>query len=157
MKWPLCVLPLLIFGCAAEETGVETGAPASANASIIRNPIAATGVPGGTLDTLSVARMAFTETEYLFGEVREGTMVSHEFSFTNTGKVPLLITDARSTCGCTVPDYPRAPIAPGAGGTVRVDFNTAHKYGRQRKPVTLTANTYPSLTTVYVDGTILND
>ncbi|THH42097.1 DUF1573 domain-containing protein [Neolewinella litorea] len=125
------------------------------NASLIRNPVAdASAAPA---DTSAVARMTFEENEFQFGEVKEGAIVRHTFRFTNTGRTPLLITDARSTCGCTVPSYPEQPIAPGASGTVEVVFNTAHKYGRQRKPVTLTANTYPSMTTIYVDGTVINE
>ena len=157
MKWLFCVFSLLLFACTADEQAAPAPATTSSNADIIRNPVAVTTSAEGSIDTVGVARMDFAEPEYLFGEVKEGTLVSHDFTFTNAGSVPLLISDARSTCGCTVPQYPRAPIAPGASGTVRVVFNTANKYGRQRKPVTLTANTYPSLTTVYVDGTILND
>ncbi|WP_116124271.1 DUF1573 domain-containing protein [Lewinella sp. IMCC34183] len=141
-----------LLSCASDPAPeAETPEAADDNASLIRNPVA------NDADSTDVARMSFEAPEYLFGEVPEGTLVTHEFTFTNTGSVPLMITDARSTCGCTVPSYPERPIPPGGTGTVRVEFNTAHKYGRQRKPVTLTANTYPSMTTVYVDGTVLND
>ena len=145
---------VLATACAADAdpAAVQEPAPATGNADIIRNPVAIQEP-----DSTSAARMDFAETEYQFGEVDEGAIVRHTFRFTNSGKVPLLITDARSTCGCTVPSYPKEPVAPGASGTVEVVFNTAHKNGRQRKPVTLTANTYPSITTIYVDGTVLND
>ncbi len=149
------ILPILILpGCAEEAEPVvsDQAITPAGNAAIIRNPVAES-----VQDSVDAATMEFVETEYLFGEVDEGTVIRHTFDFTNTGKVPLLITDARSTCGCTVPSYPKEPVAPGQSGTVEVVFNTAHKYGRQRKPVTLTANTYPSMTTVYVDGTVINE
>ena len=145
---------LFAAACASDvDTPVQDEeTPAAGNADIIRNPVAVQEP-----DSASAARMEFSETEYLFGEVDEGAVVRHRFSFTNTGEVPLLITDARSTCGCTVPNYPKEPVAPGESGSVEVVFNTAHKTGRQRKPVTLTANTYPSMTTLYLDGTVIND
>lgn len=125
------------------------------NASIIRSPV--DGNAAG-VDTASVANMQFTGgNEYRFGEVDEGEVVRHDFEFTNTGSKPLLITNARSTCGCTVPDYPEAPIAPGDKGVITVAFDTKNKYGRQRKPVTITANTYPATTVIYVDGTVINE
>jgi hypothetical protein len=145
---------LLFVGCSPSVP--EETAPASAptgNAALIRNPIAAE-LPE---DSVAAARITFVEREYHFGEVRQGDVVTHTFDFTNTGSLPLLITDARSTCGCTVPDYPRAPVPPGASGRIEVAFNTAHKYGLQRKPVTITANTLPAQTTVFVQGTVLTE
>ncbi|PPK86632.1 uncharacterized protein DUF1573 [Neolewinella xylanilytica] len=155
LKLLLNCLPLtVILACAEDpQPPAETVAPAAAgNAAVIRNAVAESAP-----DSSTAATMDFAETEYVFGEVKEGTIVRHTFAFTNTGKLPLLITDARSTCGCTVPSYPKEPVAPGATGTVEVVFNTTHKYGRQRKPVTLTANTNPSITTIYVDGTVINE
>ncbi len=153
MKFAFPFLLVVLLGACAPEgevTAAEGTAPPDGNAALIRNPVAAP-VPE---DTNRVARMEFREAEYAFGTVRAGTPVSHQFTFTNTGQVPLLITDARSTCGCTVPSYPREPIAPGEEGTIRVRFDTTNKRGRQRKPITLTANTYPSMTTIYVEGTV---
>jgi len=98
--------------------------------------------------------MAFTEPIYEFGSVSQGEVVKHEFTFTNTGTQPLLITDARSTCGCTVPSYPKQPVAPGEEAVISVAFDTKNKSGRQSKPVTITANTYPATTTIYVAGTV---
>ncbi|MBK7410760.1 MAG: DUF1573 domain-containing protein [Saprospirales bacterium] len=116
--------------------------------SIIRNPATA----NEPLDTVNVAKISFEEPEYLFGEVVEGAEVEHFFKFTNTGKVPLLITDARSTCGCTVPSWPKETIQPGQGGEIRVVFNTLNKAEEQHKEVTITANTYPAQTKIAMIG-----
>ena len=118
------------------------------NSSIVRNPVSA----NGPLDTVNVAKMVFEETTFDFGEVNEGDMVSHVYRFTNTGKVPLLISNARSTCGCTVPSWPKEPIAPGGKGTIEVEFNTKSKFNKQSKPVTITANTYPATSKVFLTG-----
>lgn len=85
--------------------------------------------------------MTFVETEFDFGAIEPGDKVTHEFSFKNTGKADLLISDARGSCGCTVPEYPKEAIAPGAGGKITVTFNSAGKHGKQHKTVTLFTNT----------------
>ena len=116
--------------------------------SIIRSPITANGLK----DTVNVAKMTFDEITYEFGEVLEGEIVEHTFKFKNTGKVPLLITEAHSTCGCTVPRWPKEPIEPGQDGEIKVTFNTLNKTASQEKPVIITANTYPSITQVFLKG-----
>lgn len=118
------------------------------NSSIVRNPVSANEPE----DTVNVAKMVFEETSFDFGEVDEGDVVTHVYKFTNTGKVPLVISNARSTCGCTVPDWPKEPIAPGDGGEIEVRFNTKNKKNKQQKPVTITANTYPASTKVFLSG-----
>ncbi|MEM9919563.1 MAG: DUF1573 domain-containing protein [Bacteroidota bacterium] len=123
------------------------------NAEIIRNPVSADEV----VDKDKVAIMTFKETEYDFGTIKEGEVVKHTFSFVNTGKVPLLISNARSTCGCTVPKWPKEPIAPGESGKIKVRFNSTNKRDRQNKPVTITANTYPNNTVVHIKGFVQSD
>ncbi len=115
---------------------------------IVRSPVSAEG----NIDTVHVAKMVFADTVFDFDEVGEGTVVRHVFRFENTGKVPLVINNAHSTCGCTVPVWPKEAVAPGRTGEIEVEFNTAGKEGFQEKSVTITANTYPSLTTVFLRG-----
>ncbi len=85
--------------------------------------------------------MAFAETEHDFGTINEGDVVEHKFSFTNTGKAPLVIVSAKGSCGCTVPEWPKEPIAPGASAEMLVKFNSNGKPNLQNKQVTITANT----------------
>lgn len=117
-------------------------------ADIIRNPVSA----DTPLDTINVAKLVFEELSYDFGEVKEGEIVVKTFKFANEGKVPLLISDARSTCGCTVPNWPKNPIEPGGSGAIKVEFKTEGKTQNQRKPVVVTANTYPAQTQIYLQG-----
>lgn len=84
--------------------------------------------------------MTFAETEYDFGTIDAGTNVEHRFKFTNTGEAPLVIVDAKSSCGCTVPEKPDGPIAPGDEGELLVKFNGSGK-NQVSKTVTITANT----------------
>lgn len=123
------------------------------NADIIRNNLSA----DQPLDTTQIAKIEFTEDAYDFGEIKEGKKVNHEFEFVNTGKVPLLISNATSTCGCTVPDWPKGQIMPGKRGTIKVAFNSDNKPGNQQKPINITANTYPSNTTIYIKGKVIPD
>ena len=84
--------------------------------------------------------MTFDETEYDFGTIEQGTPQEHVFTFTNTGKAPLVITDASSSCGCTVPKYTQEAIAPGEKGELLVKFNGSGQ-NQVTKTVTVTANT----------------
>jgi len=116
--------------------------------SIIRNPVSA----DGTIDTVNVARMTFESLSFDYGDVKEGEIVTHVFRFVNDGKVPLLINNAHSTCGCTVPTWPKEQVDPGASGEIDVEFNTSNKSGFQEKPIIITANTFPATTKVYLRG-----
>lgn len=140
------------FACKSDknEGGQElSGGP---NSDIIRNPVTA-DLP---TDTNQLARIAFQEAEFDFGEVKEGDIVTHSFKFTNTGKVPLTIMNARSTCGCTVPEWPEEPIPPGGTGEIIAKFNTDMKKQQQKKVITVTANTYPNETKIMLKG-MVND
>ncbi len=85
--------------------------------------------------------MSFEKQEHDFGNIVAGTPQETVFKFTNTGNAPLIITDAKSSCGCTVPDYPKnTPIAPGDSGELVVKFNGSGQ-NQITKTVTVTANT----------------
>ncbi len=149
----LALMILFFSGCQAEKEGqkvqeVPTNGKIS---SIIRNPVTS----DGPIDTVNVAKMIFNNAVFDFGEIREGATVEHEFQFTNYGKVPLVIHNAHSTCGCTVPDWPKVPISPGQGGTIKVMFDSENRTGFQEKPITITSNTYPSTTRIYIRGNVL--
>ncbi len=98
--------------------------------------------------------MKFEEAQFDFGSIKEGEVVKHTFSFTNTGKSPLTIQHAQASCGCTVPVWPKEPIAPGQKGDIKVEFNSAGKAGPQTKTITIQANTQPSETVIQLVGTV---
>jgi Protein of unknown function (DUF1573) len=158
-KYIFLLLSLGIFTACQEEKSSTTGNPeksvkeiktADKISSIIRNPITAEN----NMDTVNVAKMTFEETTYDFGTVKEGVEVEHTFTFTNTGKVNLLISNAKSTCGCTVPKWPDYPIAPGKSDKIKVVFKTAGKKDYQNKPITILANTYPNETKLFIKGNV---
>jgi hypothetical protein len=85
--------------------------------------------------------LSFDKTTHDFGEIMNGTPVETVFSYTNTGKSPLVVTDIKSTCGCTVPqDWSREPLAPGASSQFTVKFN-GKGANKVSKTITLTTNT----------------
>lgn len=93
--------------------------------------------------------MSFSETEFDFGTIDQGTNVEHVFKFSNTGNAPLVIVDAKSSCGCTVPQYTKEPVAPGDSGELLVKFNGSGK-NQVSKTVTITANTQKGTETLKI-------
>ena len=84
--------------------------------------------------------MEFEKSEHDFGTIEQGTPQETIFTFTNTGNAPLVITNATSSCGCTVPNPPKEPIAPGEKGELVVKFNGSGQ-NQVTKTITVVANT----------------
>ncbi len=150
-------LYLIVLSCqsagATQEKAlqeIKTASKDISNAEIIRNPVTA----NNPVDTINVAKMSFEQAKFKYGEVEEGTIVTHDFSFTNTGKAPLIISNAKSTCGCTVPEWPKEPIAVGETGVINVRFDTKGKKKYNTKPIFITANTHPAETTILLIGSV---
>jgi hypothetical protein len=121
--------------------------------SLISNPHTADGV-----DTVAAARkpiMSFADTLHDFGNINENEKVSYDFAFKNTGPTPLIISGAMGSCGCTVADYPHDPIAPGAGGVMKVTFSSVNKSGHQEKSVSVHTNSLRGLHMLYIKGDIV--
>ena len=86
------------------------------------------------------AKIEFKSETIDYGEIERGSDGVRVFEFTNTGDAPLIITDAKSSCGCTVPNPPKDPIAPGEKGELLVKFNGSGQ-NQVTKTITVTANT----------------
>ena len=99
--------------------------------------------------------MTFESTEVDYGTIIQDSDPFRFFKFTNTGDAPLVINHAKGSCGCTVPQWPREPIAPGQTSEITVEFNSKNKKGKQNKKVTITANTNPAQTFVYIKGEVV--
>lgn len=133
----------LLLACGKKKSGV--------NSDIVNNPLTADGK--GHPDEL--AEISFKETQFNFGEIIQGQVVETDFEFTNTGKNDLVIYDAKGSCGCTVPEYPKEPIAPGKSNKIHVKFDSTNKEGHQTKTVTLTCNTQPNQVTLQIVGDVI--
>lgn len=146
---------------ADQTTGVSPDANAGMNGNMgqqpspmnnpnVQGPVEATPpAPSGPPTSISFKKM-----EHDFGNIKQNTENPYEFVFTNTGKNPLVITDAKGSCGCTVPEYPKEPIAPGATGKIRVVYSPGTQEGQQTKNVTITANTEPQQTVISIKANV---
>ena len=83
--------------------------------------------------------MSFKTTLHDYGEIYQGSNGSYNFVFTNTGNEPLILSKPRSSCGCTVPSWPKEPILPGEESKIKVTYNTS-KVGAFNKSVTVYSN-----------------
>lgn len=121
------------------------------------NPVAtnSTSTAVTTANETDLPVMTFESKEYDFGRVNEGDVVEYTFKFTNTGKTPLVINKATATCGCTVPQWPKNPILPGAEGEIQVKFNSKNRRNLQTKYVNINANTKPEVTRLKITGNVI--
>ncbi len=85
--------------------------------------------------------ITFEEEEHDFGTIQQGDKPTYEFEFKNTGEADLIISSARGSCGCTVPEYPKTPIKVGESGKIKVSFDSKGKSGETSKTVTIMSNT----------------
>lgn len=152
---------LALFACGGEEEG--SGVNSEGTSSLVAGE--ATGDAGSTSEqTLSapildqgVTSIEYIEVKHDFGNVRYPSENLYTFKFKNTGDTPLVIESAQASCGCTVPNKPEEPIAPGEIGEMDVIFKP--KEGQQgqivTKKVTVTANTSPKQTYLEITANVL--
>lgn len=100
-----------------------------------------------------MAKFTWNETTHDFGKIVQGKPVATEFKFKNTGDVPLVISNVRGSCGCTVTDYTKEAVAPGKEGMVKATFNSA-RAGVFSKTVTVTANVEGGTETLTIKGEV---
>lgn len=112
----------------------------------IANPVQ---VPAGPTTTI-----AYSEEVHNFGNIKQDSENEHVFKFTNTGTEPLIISSAKGSCGCTVPEYPTEPIAPGESSEIKVVYKPGKQKGSQTKTVTVNANTTPAQTLLKISADV---
>ena len=150
------ILFFLMSACKNEDGKKDNGLEEvridgkTSNSDIVRMPISA----DKPLDTTNIAKIVLEETDVNFGEVTEGAVVKHTFKFKNTGNQPLLISDIRTTCGCTVPEWNHNPMPSGSMDKIDVKFNTEGKQDMQTKKITIIANTFPAETELILRGVV---
>ena len=89
-----------------------------------------------------------------FGTVAEGDMVEYSFRFRNTGKNPLVVSNASASCGCTVPEKPEQPVMPGQTGIIKVKFDSKGRPGKAHKTVNVTSNAQPEFPVLVLAGDV---
>ena len=104
---------------------------------------------------VSTPNIEMLETSFDFGEIQQGESVTHEFIIKNSGDAELIITAAKGSCGCTVPEWPKSPISEGEEAVIKVTFNSAGKSGKQNKTVTLVSNSIPNTKVISIIGNVI--
>lgn len=112
------------------------------------------GVFAYAQDNPNAAKISFEKEVIDYGTIEQGADGKREFVFTNTGKEPLIITNAKGSCGCTVPTWPREPIAPGEDGVIKVKYDT-NRIGPFTKSVTLSTNASNGTKVLRIKGKVV--
>ena len=105
------------------------------------------------VDSANMPEIAFDKVVHDYGTIELNGNGDCKFEFTNTGKEPLVLTNVRSSCGCTVPSWPKEPILPGKTGTIDVKYNTS-RAGAINKSVVVTSNARTSTVTLQIKGEV---
>ncbi|MEJ2879890.1 DUF1573 domain-containing protein [Pedobacter sp. GR22-6] len=144
-KTLLVALAALTFASCQQNTSKNTDAELS---------MASSAAPAEAIKPGDAAVISFDNLNYNFGTITQGERVSYSYKFKNTGKSPLIITNAEASCGCTVPEVPKEPIKPGAESEIKVVFNSEGKMGVVDKQVTVTSNGVPNVIALHLTGEI---
>ena len=105
-------------------------------------------------DKSNASQLTFEKTTHDFGVISNGADGTYEFVFTNTGKEPLIITNAKGSCGCTVPEWPKQPIPPNASDVIKVKYDTK-RTGKFQKSITISSNAETPTTVIFIKGEVL--
>lgn len=160
----LALSAILAVGCASESTSEATESGVAAkNEEVAEKAVKEVNSLGNEVKSKAAETperndpktiMSFKEMDYDFGSIAQDTENEYIFKFTNTGTNPLIIYTAKGSCGCTVPEYPKAPVAPGEEGEIRVVYKPGKQKNKQTKYVTITANTEPEQTKLKITAEV---
>ena len=109
--------------------------------------------PGSGTTSEKAPKIEFSEKVHDFGEIEHGGNGTTEFVFKNTGDAPLILSNVRSSCGCTVPKWSKEPVKEGEEGTIIVKYDT-RRVGSFSKSITVTANTTPPSVVLQIKGKV---
>jgi hypothetical protein len=142
-------------GSSAVAEASNTASSASTNTSAAFDPLSNTAETAtAEIDNTPKTTMQFETYDHDFGQIKQDTENKKVFSFTNTGTEPLIIESAKGSCGCTVPNYPKNPIAPGEKGEIEVVYKPGKQKDLQNKNVTIVANTEPKQTILRIKANV---
>ena len=141
-------LAVLLFSCSQVE---KQDGEAQITTEIVNNPVTASGVKSNK----AIPEIKFEEEVHNFKKVIQGEKVSFSFKFKNTGDADLIISGVSASCGCTVPSWPKNPIAPGGEGVINVVFDSDGKQGWQSKAITVLTNSMPNTRVLNLVGEVI--
>jgi hypothetical protein len=154
MKKILIVLAaaITIASCKEADKTADTTTSATATTTTEATNTAtatSTATAAPTVDPATLTKVEWLDgMDKDFGKIEEGKTLEVSFRFKNVGDKPLVISNVSASCGCTVPETPKKPYAPGETGVIKASFNSAGKSGAQAKQVNVFANLEPAMTTL---------
>lgn len=148
MKNLVKVLPIVaalsFVACKKEQTTEQVATSDSSAIAPTVSDSAAVPASGGVATTPAstspTTTIAFSESDFKFGKIKKGDKVEHVYEVTNTGTNPLVISEVKPACGCTVPDYTKDPILPGQKGKITLKFDSSSFDGMVNKQAEVFAN-----------------
>jgi hypothetical protein len=142
----LIISPMILLSCRQKSADKEL-----LPSDIVKNPNSADGM----IDEGDMPRMDFETDFHDFGRVIQGEKVSFGFKFKNSGKSDLIISSVSSSCGCTVPDFPKTAIKPGESHKIDVKFDSEGRRGFQNKTITISSNSQPGTQVVRIKAEVV--
>ncbi len=142
----MVALPVLFISCKQRASDKDL-----LPSDIVRNPNSADGkVNAGDMPV-----MEFEKDFHDFGRVIQGEKVSYGFRFTNSGESDLIISGVSTSCGCTVPDFPKVPVKPGESQKIDVKFDSEGRRGFQNKTITISSNAQPATQVIRIKAEVI--
>ena len=138
------ILLILLSACGNERKG-------NLSTDVVTNPHSASGDQENNLPVIE-----FEKEIHDFGKLIAGEKAVFTFKFKNTGNSDLVISQVKSSCGCTVPRYPKEAIEPGEGGTIKVTFDSSGRKGLQNKGITIVSNCQPNSTIIRIKAQVIS-
>ena len=145
----ISLILILVFGMTI--LGCDNSGDKKLDTGVVNNTKSATGEN----KAYNSPKMTFKKTEHDFGKVIQGEFVRYSYRYTNTGKSDLIISKVSTSCGCTVPNYAKTPLAPGESSLIEVIFDSRGKKGFQNKTITVLTNAVPNKTVLRLKANIL--
>ena len=141
----LLLFSLVLVSCSSskDEKAITT--------DLVNSPLTA----NSKAEKVPTPKIEMPTTSYDFGEMQQGESFTYDFILKNTGDAELIITAAKGSCGCTVPEWPKNPIAIGDEAVIKVTFNSSGKSGKQNKTVTLVSNAIPNTKVITINGNVI--
>ena len=144
-QFTLFLVSLVVLSCGSSSSDKAI------TTALVASPLTA----NSTAEKVLSPKIEMLETSFDFGEMQQGESVTHDFILKNIGEADLIISAAKGSCGCTVPQWPKDPIAQGEQATIKVTFNSAGKSGKQNKTVTLVTNAIPNTKVITINGNVI--
>jgi hypothetical protein len=145
---------LVLSACSSkseQSAGSDATKPEQVSPELVNNPATASG----EVKNAKLPKFSFDETSFDFGTINSGKTVTHVFKYKNVGDADLLISEAKGSCGCTIPEYTKAPVKAGETGEIKVTFHSEGMSGQIAKTITILANTIPNTKVLSISAEVL--